>query len=238
MQGAPGLFGYVPIDVDWALTGSAWPPSMSYRSRCRRPRGGRVTYVVIISATLISRARMTLRSPAAPAEAARSHRVGAVFAFCGTALHWVALLAGTLLCMSGVTDGAVASFDRWNLLVFGPWLLGMGLLLAVAVVHHTRSNQGFWGVEAAVVAALAGWDGACRAHRGRIGRRPRRGDEVPRLGLRRQRPRASPHRHALRSGDWTLSASGLTVTAPIGDRPAGGASALNTHLVRSTGGPL
>ena len=156
--GCTWALGYVPIDVYWALTGSAWPPSMSYRSRCRRPRGGRVTYVVIIGATLISRARTTSRSPAAPAEAARSRRVGAVFAFCGTALHCTALgcpLEGTRLCMSGVTDGAVASFDRWNLLVFGPWLLGMGLLLAVAVVHHTRSNQGFWGAEA-VVAALAG----------------------------------------------------------------------------------
>lgn len=64
-------------------------------------------------------------------------RVGAVFAV----LHWVAYTAAPLLNFTGITGGEVTSFDRWNLLVFEPWFLGMGVLLAVAAAQNARRHK-------------------------------------------------------------------------------------------------
>ena len=59
-------------------------------------------------------------------------------------LPWVVFSAATLLNMIGVTNGAVSSFDRWNLFAFGTWFLGIGgLLLAGAAAQNSRHLKQF-----------------------------------------------------------------------------------------------
>jgi len=46
--------------------------------------------------------------------------------------------------MIGITNGAVSSFDRWNLFAFGTWFLGIGgLLLAGAAAQNSRHLKQF-----------------------------------------------------------------------------------------------
>jgi hypothetical protein len=63
--------------------------------------------------------------------------VGAVVAI----LHWVAFSVQILLNMTGVTDGEVTTFHRWNLFVLEPWFLGMGVLLGVAAAQNSRDAR-------------------------------------------------------------------------------------------------
>ncbi len=138
--GCAWALAYVPIHLYWALTGSAWPfgelPESLSDSQWRQANWG--ACVVIAGAAVISLALVQPWGRRLPRSMLIGVTgVGAVFAL----LHWVAFSAVTILKMSGVTAGAVSSFDRWNLFVFEPWFLGMGLLLGGAAVQNRRRHQ-------------------------------------------------------------------------------------------------
>jgi len=140
--GCAWALAYVPIHVYWALTGSAWPfnelPESLSDAQWRQANWGACAVIVgaaVVSLALVQHWGRRLPRPLLLGVA----WVGAVFAV----LHWVAFSAAILLNMIGVTDGAVTTFDRWNLFAFEPWFLGMGLLLAGAAAQNTRRLKQF-----------------------------------------------------------------------------------------------
>lgn len=131
---------YVPIHVYWALTGSLGPfgelPANLDPSQWQQANWG--ASIVIIGAAVFSLALVRPWGRRLPRRILLGMAwLGAAFAV----LHWVAFSTGTVLNMTGVTDGAVVTFDRWNLFVFEPWFLGMGILLAVAAMQYSRREQ-------------------------------------------------------------------------------------------------
>lgn len=144
--GSAWALAYVPIHLYWAATGDAWPidglPEGLTEPRWRQANWGAT--VVITGAAAVSLALVHPWGRRLPRSLLLGVAgVGAVFAL----LHWAAFSAATALTMAGVTDGEVTSFSRWNLFVFEPWFLGMGLLLAVAASQHARSTRGAAGSE-------------------------------------------------------------------------------------------
>lgn len=144
--GCAWALAYVPIHVYWAVTGDAWPidgvPKGLTEPQWQQANWGAT--VVITGAAAVSLALVHPWGRRMP----RSLLLGVAGVGAGFALlHWAAFSAGIALTMAGVIDGEITSFSRWNLFVFEPWFLGMGLLLAVAVSQHARSTHGPAGSE-------------------------------------------------------------------------------------------
>lgn len=140
VAGCAWALAYVPIHVYWALTGGVWPlselPESLTDSRWRQANWAASAVIIGAAALSLALVRPWGRRLPRPMLVGVAW-VGAAF----SVLHWVAFSAATVLNMAGVTDGAVTSFDRYNLFVFEPWFLGMGILLAWAAVQNTRTNR-------------------------------------------------------------------------------------------------
>ena len=138
--GCVWALAYVPIHLYWALTGSLRPfgelPGSLTETAWRQ--GNWAASVVITGAALECLALVQPWGHRLPRPILLGvARVGAGFAV----LHWVAYTAAPLLIMLGLADGEVTRFDRWNVLVFEPWFLGMGVLLATAARQNHRRHR-------------------------------------------------------------------------------------------------
>lgn len=147
--GCAWALAYVPIHLYWALTGRAWPTE-ELPEELTAPMWRQANWaacVVIVGAAVVALALVQPWGRRLPRSALIGVAwTGAVFAV----LHWAAFSAVTVLDMVGVSGGTVTSFDRWNLFVFEPWFLGMGLLLAIAAQQNTRRHRGEGVAKAAV----------------------------------------------------------------------------------------
>ncbi len=135
--GCAWALAYVPIHVYWALVGSPAPlgelPEALTEPAWRQANWA--ASVVILGAAALSLALVRPWGRRLPGWLLLGIAwLGAAFAV----LHWVAFSADTVLRLTGVVDGSVTTFDRWNLFVLEPWFLGMGVLLALAAVQHAR----------------------------------------------------------------------------------------------------
>ena len=147
LAGCAWALAYVPVHVYWAVTGDVSPfgdlPASLSPSQWRQANWA--ACVVIGGAAVFSLALVRPWGRRLPRFMLLGVAgVGAVFAV----LHWAAFSAPTALRLLGVTGGAITTFDRWNLFVFEPWFLGMGLLLAVAAVQGARRDEGRRGAAA------------------------------------------------------------------------------------------
>jgi hypothetical protein len=139
--GCAWALAYVPVHVYWAVRGSAAPfgdlPPSVRPSQWRQANWA--ACVVITAAAVLSLALVRPWGRRLPRWMLLGTAwLAAVFAI----VHWISFSAATLLQMLGVGKGAVTTFDRWNLLVFEPWFLGMGVLLALAAVQRSRRQPG------------------------------------------------------------------------------------------------
>ncbi len=138
--GCAWALAYVPIHVYWALTGSTWPVGDLPESIAGSWRQTNwAASVVITGAAVLSLALVQPWGRRLPRWMLLGVAwLGAVFAL----LHTAGQTTQIVLNMTGVTDGAVTTFDRWNLFVFEPWFMVMGILLAVAAVQFARRAEG------------------------------------------------------------------------------------------------
>ncbi len=135
--GVAWALAYLPIHVYWALTASFWPagdlPASLDPEQWKVANWG--ASVVIVGAALVCLALDRPWGDLLPRRMLLGFGyVGAVFAI----LHWGLISAQTVFIVAGATERSATSFDRWNLYVFEPWFLGMGILLAVATAHRAR----------------------------------------------------------------------------------------------------
>ena len=141
VAGCGWAIAYIPIHLYWAVTASSWPfgelPEWLTAEEWRRANWGACVAIAAASLVCLALAQPWGRSFPRPVLGGLAW-AGAVFAL----LHWVVLSAATALKVLGVSEGTVTSFDRWNLFVFEPWFLGMGLLLAVAAMNDRPGHQG------------------------------------------------------------------------------------------------
>jgi len=139
--GCAWALAYVPIHIYWAITGSSWPfgelPASLQVVQWREANWAAT--VVITSAAVVSLALVQPWARRLPRRILLGVVwTGAVFAV----LHWLVISTQILLLMIGITGGVATKFDRWNLFVFEPWFLIMGMLLAVAAAQYARRGQG------------------------------------------------------------------------------------------------
>lgn len=141
VAGCVWAIAYIPIHLYWAATASSWPfgelPEWLTPEEWRRANWGASVVIGAASLVCLALARPWGRRLPRPLLGGVAW-AGAVFAL----LHWVVLSTATALKVLGVSEGTVTSFDRWNLFVFEPWFLGMGLLLAAAAINHRRIHDG------------------------------------------------------------------------------------------------
>jgi hypothetical protein len=168
--GAAWALAYVPIHLYWALGGGAAflgvpDPDAAFRT------ANWGASVVLAGAALVSLALVRPEGRVVPGWMLLGVAwVGSV----ASLLHWVTLSAVAVLHLTGAVEVQAAAgrsveqllaYDRWNLLVFEPWFLGMGLLLAAAAGQHRRLRPaervgppprvGAWAGYAGVVWAAA-----------------------------------------------------------------------------------
>lgn len=154
--GVAWALAYLPIHVYWAVNGGLWPlddlPAGLEVTEWKQANWG--ASVIIVGAALIC---LALDRPWADVLPRRMvlgiAYVGAAFAI----LHWVVFSAESVLRIVGVVDQPVTSFTRWNLFVFEPWFLGMGVLLALAARHRARHPRPAAASQSAAAPASAGW---------------------------------------------------------------------------------
>ena len=132
--------GYVPIHLYWAVTGRHWPvaslPTSLTDAEWRAANWG--ASVVISGAAVVSLALVQPWGRRLPRTVLLGVAGGGALI---SILHWGVISASIVLKMVGTAGGTVSSFDRWNLFVFEPWFLGMGVLLGVAVLQRLRDDQ-------------------------------------------------------------------------------------------------
>ncbi|WP_163509382.1 DUF3995 domain-containing protein [Fodinicola acaciae] len=117
---------YVPIHVYWAFGGSAAFLGLT-RSTPEFALANWGACVVIVGAALVSLALVRDWGRLAPRWALQGTAwIGAVAGI----LHWAASTTVALTRLSGP--------DWWNLLVFEPWFLLMGIFLIVAAIQNLR----------------------------------------------------------------------------------------------------
>jgi len=147
---------YLPIHLYWALSGDVWPmeelPEALEAAQWKQANWG--ASVIIVGAALVCLALDRSWADVLPRLIVLGiGYVGAAFAV----LHWLVFSAESALRMVGVVEQPVTSFTRWNLFVFEPWFLGMGILLFLAARHRARRPRPESAAEPASKAArLAG----------------------------------------------------------------------------------
>lgn len=160
--GVAWALAYLPIHIYWALSGGVWPmeelPEVLEAAEWKQANWG--ASVLIVGAALVCLALDRPWADVLPRWMVLGVAyVGAAFAV----LHWVVFSAESVSRMVGVIDLPVTNFTRWNLFVFEPWFLGMGVLLAFAARHRARRPRrapaaepasGGWGLAGAASVTL------------------------------------------------------------------------------------
>ncbi len=144
--GCAWAIAYVPIHGFWALTGNTWPIGelpQSVEASWRQTNWA--ACLVIAGAAVVCLALVQPWGRRLP----RGLLLGVAWLGAGFALlHSIAQWAQILMKVTKVSDGTVTTFDRWDLVVFEPWFMVMGCLLALSAVQYARGDDGAGGVRA------------------------------------------------------------------------------------------